>query len=59
MNGKNMVPSARIERATYSLGESRSIQLSYESTFAADILAIRLANSVNMHYDTGKSKWFS
>ncbi len=58
MNKKNMVPSARIERATYSLGESRSIQLSYESTFAADNLTIRLANCVNMHYDTEKSKWF-
>jgi len=28
-----MVLSARIERATCSLGGSRSIQLSYESTF--------------------------
>ena len=27
-----MVLPARIERATYSLGGSRSIQLSYEST---------------------------
>lgn len=53
-----MVPSARIERATYSLGESRSIQLSYESTFVTDNFLIRLANSVNMHYDTGKSKRF-
>ncbi len=56
---RKMVPSARIERATYSLGESRSIQLSYESTFAADIFSSPLANSINMHYDIRKSKWFS
>ena len=30
-----MVPPARIERATYSLGENRSIQLSYGSRFFA------------------------